>query len=113
LLGAASGLTWRRSGPAKGLALILLVAVKAGLFWLLAYLLPSTYIAGASASGLQTQVPFNAWVLGSGDLNGGGHYVRYLPYSDLQPLQWIAAGGCVIVCAVLIFCCLRIVGAKR
>ena len=108
-LGAASGLTWRRGGPAKGLALILVIAFKAGLFWLLPHLLPSTYTAIGPTNDLQTLVPVKAWALDSGYLNGGGQYVRYLPYSDLQPLQWIATGVCVIVCAALFVYCLRLV----
>jgi len=133
-LGAAAGLTWRSGGPAKGLALALVLAFKAGVFWTLPRLLPTTYITGDLSNGPQT--PSKAWVVESGYVNAAGHhvaapanclsnafpdvsceaksgltgqYATYLPYSDLQSLQWIATGICVIACAALAYYCLRLV----
>lgn len=101
-LGAASGLAWRRSGPAKVLALALSIAFKAGLFWLLAHLLAPMSVA----DGPQRQVPLNAWVLAA---QSGSGSTSYLPYSDLQPLQWITTGFCVVACAALALLCLRLI----
>lgn len=108
-LGAASGLAWRRSAPAKGLTLVLLAAFEAGLSWALPHLVSSAYATGGSADGEQAQAPFNAWVLETGRLKGSGPYTRYLPYADLQPMQWIAAGICAAVCLALTIACLRLI----
>lgn len=108
-LGAASGLVWRRSAPAKGLALLAVVAFEAGLSQALPRLMPAIYATGGSADGEQAQAPFNAWVLETGSRKGSGPYTKYLPYSDLAPMQWMAAGICVVVCAALVVVCLRLV----
>lgn len=105
-LGAAAGLCWRRSAPAKCLALALVIAFEAGLSWALPRLLEPTYARGGSVTG--DQVPHSAWVLGSGDLAPAGRYVKYLPYSDLPTLQWMVTGICLVVCTALAFACLRL-----
>jgi hypothetical protein len=107
-LGAASGLVWRRGAPAKGLALVLVIAFEAGLSEALPHLLPASRLVVEPANGGQVALPFNAWVLGTGNLGVSGYYARYLPCSDLAPLQWIAAGICVVVCAVVAAACVRL-----
>jgi hypothetical protein len=107
-LGAASGLAWRRGAPAKGLALVSLLASEAGLSWALPHLASSIYATGGSADGGQAQAPFNAWVLETGSRKGSGPYIKYLPYSDLPPLQWMTTGICILICAALAGACLRL-----
>jgi hypothetical protein len=108
-LGAAAGLAWRRSVPAKGLVLVLVLGFKVALFQTLAHLLPRTTATGPLYG--TPQVPDNAWVVQSGVLATAGHppYAMYLPYADLQSLQWITTGFCVVVCAALALFCVRIV----
>jgi hypothetical protein len=112
-LGAASGLAWRSSAPAKSLALVLLIAFETALSWVLPHLLPSQLLVDGPGSAGQAQVPVNAWVLTTGELSSTESYTRYLPSSDLQPLQWLAGGVCLLVCAALTFVCLRLVGLRR
>lgn len=108
-LGAASGLAWRRSAPAKALTLVSVIAFETGLSRALPHLMPSIYAAGGSADGEQAQAPFNAWVLGTGEAKGSGPYTKYLPYSDLAAMQWIAAGICAVVCTAMAIACLRLI----
>ena len=84
-LGAVSGLVWRRSAPAKGLALVLIVAFEAGL----------------------------SWALGAAGLEGRTRPAGYLPFSGIASLQLAATGICLLLCAVLAGACLRLVRSGR
>lgn len=112
-LGALSGLVWHRGLAARGLALVSLIAFEAGLFQVLPHLLPSAFATSRPGTGGLVYLPAKSWVLGSGPLGSTGQWARFLPYSDLQPLQWTVTAICVAVCAALSAACLRIVRHRR
>jgi hypothetical protein len=87
----------------------------------LPHLLPSAHATAAaanqSAAGPQAWIPNNAWLLSSGYQASAGRTATagasYLPYSDLDPLQWIATGICIGVCGALALCCLWLIQRRR
>lgn len=139
VLGTAFGLLLRRTVPAMACTLALTVGAMYGLRRLRPHLVPP--LTTTVNLGTYAETPDDAWRLGWGYLNRSGdrldestcntldstrsrmrcfdrhqvveQYADYHPMSHFWPMQWIQAGICLAVAAVLAAFCLWWIRRRR